>query len=85
MTPTDKKVTRVTTGLYPSKVAVSGSGYGKPRRIVVTILPGDTLLLRWHGTQQREYVAIQNVMSWAARSRALSERAQKMNAKRRKA
>jgi hypothetical protein len=82
-TSTDKKVTRVTTGFYPSRVAVTGGGYGKPRRIVVTILPGDTLMFRWHGTQQREYVAIQNVMSWATRTRALSERAQKLNAKRR--
>ena len=82
MTPTDKKVTRVTTGLYPSKTALTGGGYGKARRIVVTILPGDTILLRWHGTQQREYIAIKDLMSWAARSRAMAERATRLNAKR---
>lgn len=85
MTPTDKKVTRVTVAAYPSKVSLSGPGYGKPRKIVVTILPGDTIVLRWHGTQQREYVAIKDIMGWAARSRAKAERMTKVNAKRRKA
>ena len=84
MTPTDKKVTRVTVGSYPSKVALSGPGYGKPRKIAITILPGDTLVLRWYGTQQREFVAIKDVMAWAARSRARAERMTKINAKRRK-
>lgn len=85
MTPTSKQVTRVTVGAYPSRVGLTGAGYGKARAIVVTILPGDTLLLRWKGTQQREYISIQQVMAYATRTRALSERAQKLNAKKRRA
>lgn len=84
MTPTDKQVTRVTRTDYPSKTGVSGGGYGKPRKIVVTIMAGDTICLRWHGTQQREYVAIRDIMAWATLTRARAERMTKINAKRRK-
>lgn len=82
MTPTDRKVTRVTTGAYPSRTAISGPGYGKLRKLVVTILPGDTIMLRWHGTQQREYIQIHDVMRYATRVRALVERTTKRNARR---
>lgn len=83
-TSTDKKVTRVTTGFYPCKLTVSGRGMGKPRRIALSIMPGDTLILRWHGTQQREYIAIEQIMRIAQTKRVLSERCQKLNAKRRR-
>lgn len=63
MTTTDKKVTRVSVQAFASRVIGP-----KPRRIVVTLLPGDTVLLRLHGTQQREYIAIKDVFE-VARSR----------------
>ena len=76
MTPTDKKVSRVTVQAFASRFIGN-----KPRRIVVTILPGDTLCLRLLGTQQREYIAINNVFETARSRRVLAER----NAKRRAA
>ena len=80
MTPTDKKVTRVTVQAFASRFIGN-----KPRRIVVTILPGDTLCLRLLGTQQREFIAIKDVFETSRSRRVLSERMQKVNAKRRAA
>ena len=77
-TSTDRKVTRVTTGEYRSRIIGL-----KARKIVVTILPGDTLCLRLHGTQQREYIGIADVFERARCSRAFAERTAKRAAKRR--
>lgn len=85
MTPTDRKVTRVTTRSYPAKTAISGRGFGAPRQIAVTIMAGDVLMLRPVGTRQREYIAIDTVYRYAVTSRVKSEAAQKINAKRRSA
>jgi hypothetical protein len=46
MTSTDKKVTRVTTTPYRDQVGITGRPYGKPRRIAITIMPGDEIVLR---------------------------------------
>ena len=78
MTPTDKQVTRVTVREYKSRLVGT-----KPRKIVVTILPGDTLALRLHGTRQVEYFSIVDAFETARSRRALSERMQKINFKRR--
>lgn len=75
MTPTDKKVTRVTVQAFASRFIGN-----KPRRIVVTILPGDTLCLRLLGTQQREFIAISNVFETARSRRVLAERNTKRRA-----
>ena len=83
MTSTDKKVTRVTTKEYPLKTGLTGRGWGKARKIAITILPGDILVLRPSGTQQREYATIEDVYRWAQMRRLRSEMAQKINAKRR--
>lgn len=80
MTTTDRKVSRVTVGEHRSRYV----GH-KARRIVVTILPGDTLCLRLHGTQQREFIAIGNVFDTARCRRVLAEGAAKRASKRRKA
>jgi hypothetical protein len=78
-TTTDKKVTRVTTGSYASRIIGT-----KARRIVVTIMPGDTMVLRLHGTQQREYFSIKEAFETARSRRVLAERMTKINAKRRR-
>jgi hypothetical protein len=83
MTKTTSKVTRVTTGAYAQNTGLTGRGYGKARPIAVTILPGDTLVLRPLRTKRSEYVSIEQVWRWAVASRVRSEAAQKLNAKRR--
>lgn len=77
MTRTDKSVTRVTVGSYPQKTGASGRGFGKLRPIVLTILAGDTLILRPLGTQQREYISIEEVYRYAVAQRVRSMAAQK--------
>jgi hypothetical protein len=68
MTPTDKSVSRVTTQAYTSRFI----GW-TPRKIVVTILPGNTLCLRLHGTRQREFIAIVDVFNTARSRRVMAE------------
>ena len=77
-TTTDKKVTRVTVQAFTSRYI----GH-KPRRVVATILPGDTLCLRLHGTQQREYITIKDVFDTARSRRVLAEASAKRAAKKR--
>lgn len=71
-TSTDKLVARVTTGKYASRII----GH-KARKIVVTILPGDTLVLRLQRTKQREYISIREVFEVARSRRVFAERASK--------
>jgi hypothetical protein len=77
-TSTDKKVTRVTSREYSSRYIGP-----RARRIAVTILPGDTLLLRLSGTRQCEYIGIADVFEIARSKRVKSEMFQKINHKRR--
>jgi hypothetical protein len=67
ITATNKPVTRVSTFTYSSRLGLTGHTFGKQRRIVVTIGPGDTLTLRWHKTRQLVYVALDNIMRRAQR------------------
>lgn len=76
MTTTDKKVTRVTVDAYSSRIIGP-----KARRIAVTIMPGDTLILRLHGTQQREYIAIREVFEVARSRRVFAEKGWKKRGK----
>ena len=76
-TSTDKHVSRVTIRAYSSRIV----GH-KARKIVVTIA-GDTLILRLHGTQQREYMNIVDAFERARSGRVLSERNTKRAARRR--
>lgn len=80
MTSTDKKVTRVTSRAYSSSIIGI-----KDRRIVVTILPGDTLCLRLLGTQQREHISIDDVFETARSRRVMAERVAARAAKKRAA
>ena len=77
-TSTSKHVERVTDDAYASRIIGT-----KPRRIVVKIA-GRQLILRLHGTQQREYVNIVDVFERARSNRVLAERATKMAARRKK-
>ena len=77
MTPTDRPVTRVTLGSYPSLTGLSGRGYGKLRPIAVTIGPGDTITLRWGGTRQRASLQIEHVMRHAVRIELRARNAEK--------
>jgi hypothetical protein len=78
VTSTDKKVTRVTTAAYASRII----GH-KARKIVVTIIGGDTLILRLHGTRQSEYMSIKDCFERARCARLFAERTTKRAAKRR--
>ena len=69
-TSTDKKVSRVTSKTYTGKFL----GW-KPRKIVVTILPGDTLVLRLQRTKQVEHISIQEVFAVARSRRIFAEAA----------
>jgi hypothetical protein len=79
-TSTDKSVTRVTTGSYSGRIIGP-----RPRRIAITILPGDTLMLRLFGTQQREYMSIADAFSKARSARALAEMSTRRAANKRRA
>ena len=83
-TPTNHKVSRVTMREFTVTRGLTGRGYGKPRRLVVTI-DGDTLILRPHGTRQREFIGIDEVYRIAKLRRVKSQAMQKLNAKRRAA
>lgn len=83
MTSTDRKVTRVTSREYGDRVGVSGRGYGKPRRIAVTIMPGDTIGLRPLRTKRTVYIGIEQVYRYAVRLAAFAAVTDKRNAKRR--
>ncbi len=58
---------------------------GRPRRIVVTLYPGDYLGLRQEGTRREETIALEAIYSAAVKARVLRERAEKRAAKRAKA
>jgi len=75
-TATDKHVSRVTMRAYASRIIGQ-----KARKIVVTIA-GDTLILRLHGTQQREYMNIVDCFERARSGRVMAERFAKARAKR---
>ena len=80
MTPIDKKTTRITARVYEGRYADA-----RGRKLVVSLLPGDMILIRPARTQRAEYVRISDVYDMALRSRVLSERMQKINAKKRRA
>lgn len=71
-TSTRSKVTRVTETEYRS--AILGQ---KPRKVVVTIGPGDTLVLRQQRCKQQEHISIKDVIEYARWSRLKAERLQK--------
>jgi hypothetical protein len=77
VTPTTKKVSRVTVNAHTGRLIGV-----KPRRIAVTI-SGETLIMRLYGTQQREYMNIKDVFETARWARIKSELMQKVNHKRR--
>jgi hypothetical protein len=81
MTPTDRAVTRVTIGEYPSRTGITGRGYGRPRKIATTIGPGDDITLRWGGTRQRYTLSIEQLIRRAEfleqRERQAQRRARK--------
>jgi hypothetical protein len=83
MTPTDRPVTRVTLGAYPSQTGLTGRGYGRARVIAVTIGPGDNIEFRWGGTRQRVSLPIEHIMRHALRIQQRAREADKP--KRRKA
>lgn len=84
-TSTDKKVTRVTSKVYPARTAAaSGAGYGKGRRLLVTIAPGDLLVLRMQGLRHREYITIEEVYRVARSRRMFAEASTKRAAKARR-
>jgi hypothetical protein len=78
VTPTSKRVTRVTVREYQSRFMGSS-----PRRLVVT-LSGDMILIRPKGTRRTEYCNILDVYERAVWSRVKSELVQKHNFKRRR-
>jgi hypothetical protein len=82
MTPTNKKVTRVTMREFTVTRGLTGRALGKPRRIVTTI-DGDTFILRPHGTRQREFIGIEEVYRIAKLRRIKSEAIQKLNFRKR--
>jgi hypothetical protein len=85
MTPTDRSVTRVTLGAYPSQTGISGRGYGRLRPIVLTIGPGDSVALRWGGTRTRYTLGIEYIMRhahrFAIRAREAEKREQRVQRK----
>lgn len=81
MTPTDRPVTRVTLGAYPSMTGLTGRGYGRARVIAVTIGPGDNITLRWGGTRQRVSLPIEHLMRHALRIEKRARDAEKIQRK----
>jgi hypothetical protein len=78
MTPITRKTTRVTAREYVGRYADA-----RGRKLVVSLLPGDMLMLRPARTQRAEYIRLSDVYDIALRSRVLAERMTKLNAKRR--
>jgi hypothetical protein len=81
-TQTNKPVTRVTVREYGDRHGASGRAYGKPRAIVISILPGDLLCFRLSGCKAREYISIEQVYRYAYQSRVTAEARAKREAKR---
>jgi hypothetical protein len=84
MTSTDKPVTRVTLGSYPQRTGMTGRGFGKPRKLAITLGPGDLITIRWYGTQQKVSVPAEWMARRSFNLEARSMAAQKLNAKRRR-
>lgn len=78
MTPIKTKTVRITAQEYRGRYADA-----RGRKLIVTLLPGDMLVLRPYRTSRPEYIRLSDVYDVALRSRVLSERMQKLNAKRR--
>lgn len=54
------------------------------RKLVISLLPGDVLCIRPARTRRPEYMTLSAIYDLALRSRVLSERMTKINAKRRR-
>lgn len=78
MTPIKSKTTRITVQEYRGRYADA-----RGRKLIVALLPGDMLCLRPYRTSRPEYIRLTDIYDIALRARVLSERMQKINAKRR--
>lgn len=50
---------------------------GKPRRIVITLYPGDTLGLRPEKTRREEFISLTTVYEYAIKPRVRKEQAER--------
>lgn len=57
---------------------------GKPRRLVVTLYPGDTVGIRQQGCRKEEFISIASVYFYAIRNRVAVERMEKAKARKAK-
>lgn len=70
---------RITDNEYRGRYHADAGG----RKLVVSLLPGDMLCLRPHGTRRAEYMRLSDVYDILLWSRVRSERMQKINHKKR--
>lgn len=77
-TPISKQVTRITTREYVGRHADA-----RGRKLMVSLLPGDMIMVRPARTRRAEYFRISDLYDLALESRVRSERMQRINAKKR--
>jgi len=84
-TATNKPVTRVTMNAYPARTGVvSGNGFGKERRIYITIGPGDVVTWRWERTRRVYYSTAEWLMRRVINAQLLAEMGDRARAKKRR-
>lgn len=75
-TPLHKRISRVSTDTVRNA--------GKPRKLVVTLYPGDTIGIREQGRRKEEFISIPSVYFYAIRCRVAHERMEKAKARKAK-